>query len=132
RTEDRPAPPLLRRGDALVFGELAATVVGSDPRSPRLLEIRFDREGDALVHAIYREGKPVQYSHLEVDLDLWDVQTVYAARAWAMEMPSAGRPITLAMLEALRDRGVRVAALTHAAGLSATGDAHLDAALPLP
>ena len=33
---------------------------------------------------------------------------------------------------ALRARGVRWAALTHAAGLSATGDPAIDAALPLP
>jgi S-adenosylmethionine:tRNA ribosyltransferase-isomerase len=36
------------------------------------------------------------------------------------------------MLLALRDRGVSIAAITHAAGLSSTGDAALDAALPLP
>src|SRR5205823_9552386 len=32
----------------------------------------------------------------------------------------------------LRQRGVRIAAITHAAGLSSTGDPALDAALPLP
>ena len=47
-------------------------------------------------------------------------------------MPSAGRPLTFASLLALRRGGVGVAALTHAAGLSSTGDAALDAALPLP
>jgi S-adenosylmethionine:tRNA ribosyltransferase-isomerase len=132
RTEDRPPPPSLAVGDTIVLGQLSARVVALDPRSDRLVQIEFDRDGEALVHAIYREGRPVQYSHLQVDLDLWDVQTVYAARPWAVEMPSAGRPITLGMLEALRVRGVRVATLTHAAGLSATGDDALDAALPLP
>jgi S-adenosylmethionine:tRNA ribosyltransferase-isomerase len=47
-------------------------------------------------------------------------------------MPSAGRPLTWGLLAALRARGVRLAALTHAAGLSASGDPTLDAALPLP
>jgi len=60
------------------------------------------------------------------------VQTPYAARPWASEMPSAGRPLRLELLARLRARGVRVAWLTHAAGLSSTGDAGLDAALPLP
>src|SRR5205814_10327250 len=32
----------------------------------------------------------------------------------------------------LRRRGVQLASITHAAGLSSTGDAALDAALPLP
>ena len=49
----------------------------------------------------------------------------------SIEAPSAGYPLDGARLLALRERGVRLAALTHAAGLSATGDAELDAALPL-
>ena len=60
------------------------------------------------------------------------MQTAYAARPWAFEMPSAGRPLSWEILLALRRRGVRWASLTHAAGLSATGDPALDAALPLP
>src|SRR5438552_18652243 len=47
-------------------------------------------------------------------------------------MPSAGRPLSWEILLALRRRGARWASLTHAAGLSSTGDAALDAALPLP
>jgi S-adenosylmethionine:tRNA ribosyltransferase-isomerase len=136
RTEDRPAPPTLAVGDRLALGDVGATVgatVGAiDARSERLVDVRFDVQGPALVDAIYRHGRPVQYSHLRVDLDLWDVQTVYAARPWAVEMPSAGRPLTLGMLRQLADAGVRIATLTHAAGLSATGDDGLDAMLPLP
>jgi S-adenosylmethionine:tRNA ribosyltransferase-isomerase len=60
------------------------------------------------------------------------VQTVYAARPWAFEMPSAGRPLSWEILLALRRRGVRMAALTHAAGLSSTGQPGIDSALPLP
>jgi S-adenosylmethionine:tRNA ribosyltransferase-isomerase len=47
-------------------------------------------------------------------------------------MPSAGRPLSWEILLALRRRGVRLATLTHAAGLSSTGDPALDRALPLP
>ena len=59
------------------------------------------------------------------------MQVAYASRPWAAEMPSAGRPLRWELLLALRDRGVQLASVTHAAGLSATGDAALDAALPL-
>ena len=100
--------------------------------SPRLVELRFDADGDALWAALYKEGRPVQYAHLAHDLPLWAVQTVYATRPWAFEMPSAGRPLSWEILLALRRRGVRWASLTHAAGLSATGDPAIDAALPLP
>lgn len=146
RTEDRPPPPALPVGARLDFAPpvaeiapgaaeiraLAAEIVGRSPLSPRLVELRFDRAGDALWSALYAAGRPVQYSYLAHALPLWAVQTVYAARPWAFEMPSAGRPLSWELLLALRRRGVRWASLTHAAGLSSTGDPALDAALPLP
>lgn len=49
-----------------------------------------------------------------------------------MEMPSAGRALAWSLLDALGARGVAVAAVTHAAGLSSTGDEALDARLPWP
>jgi len=132
RTEDRPAPPELGAGERLRFGDLGAKVVGRAALSPRLLAVRFDADGDALWAALYRHARPVQYSYLAHELPLWAVQTVYAGRPWAFEMPSAGRPLSWETLLALRRRGVALASLTHAAGLSATGDPALDAALPLP
>jgi S-adenosylmethionine:tRNA ribosyltransferase-isomerase len=132
RTEDRPPPPPIDRGALLTFGTLAARVVAVGPLSPRQVVLRFDRAGDDLWAALYREGRPVQYAHLAHPLPLWAVQTVYAGRPFAVEMPSAGRPLSWEILLALRRRGVRWATLTHAAGLSATGDPAIDAALPLP
>ena len=134
RTEDRPAPPRVRPGDRLRFGaaELVAEVRAVSPLSPRLLAVRFDRAGAALWAALYRLGRVVQYAHLARPLPLWSVQNVYASRPWAFEMPSAGRTLSWQLLLELRRRGVALASLTHAAGLSATGDPLLDARLPLP
>ena len=81
---------------------------------------------------LYRLGRPVQYSYAAAPLELWHVQLGYASRPWAAEMPSAGRPLRWELLLALHQRGVRLASVTHAAGLSSTGDPALDAALPLP
>jgi S-adenosylmethionine:tRNA ribosyltransferase-isomerase len=47
-------------------------------------------------------------------------------------MPSAGRPLRLEWIRRLDARGVRTVRLTHAAGLSATGDPAIDRTLPLP
>src|SRR5207244_7687405 len=80
----------------------------------------------------YAAGRPVQYAYRREPLDLWTVQTAYAARPWAAEMPSAGRALTWDVLLALRRAGVAIARLTHAAGLSSTGDDVLDRALPWP
>jgi S-adenosylmethionine:tRNA ribosyltransferase-isomerase len=82
--------------------------------------------------AVYSCGRPVQYSHVVEDLELWSVQTAYGSRPWSVEMPSAGRPLSWRILLALRQRGVELASVTHAAGLSATGDPDLDLQLPLP
>ena len=132
-TESRPPPPTLAPGDALHLGPgLRARVVSRFELSPRLLQIRFETPTDGFWSALYRNGRPVQYAYEAAPLALARVQTPYAARPWASEMPSAGRPLRLELLARLRTRGVRVAWLTHAAGLSSTGDAALDAALPLP
>lgn len=143
RTEDRPLPLPLWPGDIIVFGEklptenkeeplLSAVVEEVPTLSYRLLTIRFHQEGAALFHALYRLGRPVQYSYLKRDLSLWHVQTSYSGRPWAMELPSAGRPLTWGLLRTLQQKGVRLATLTHAAGLSSTGDAILDTLLPFP
>jgi S-adenosylmethionine:tRNA ribosyltransferase-isomerase len=131
-TERRPQPPFLRAGDVIELGELSASVERVSETSARLVDLRFDRDGDALWTALYARGRPVQYGYLDEPLELWSVQTAYATRPWAAELPSAGRPLTWEILEALRRRGIDVATVTHAAGLSATGDPALDAALPLP
>jgi S-adenosylmethionine:tRNA ribosyltransferase-isomerase len=136
-TEHRPPPPALSPGTRIEVGPLAAVVEHVSALSPRLVTLRFldargPLEGDALLAAIYAHGHPIQYAHLLDDLELWSVQTLYAGPPWAVELPSAGRPLSWRAIAALREAGVRFATLTHAAGLSATGDPALDAALPLP
>ncbi len=133
RTEDRPLPPRLAKGARLRFGDaLAATITQVSATSARLVEIAFDERGAALWSALFHHGRPIQYAHVPRPLSLWHVQTPYASRPWCAEIPSAGRPLAWGLLLALIRRGVRVAWLTHAAGLSSTGDAALDARLPLP
>jgi len=134
KTEDRPAPPVLTVNRRIEIAQgLSLAVESIDARSPRLLTVRVEGPAseDAFWSALYKAGKPVQYAYLERDLALWHVQTRYASRPWAMEMPSAGRPLSWSMLLELKRRGVTLRALTHAAGLSSSGDDALDARLPL-
>lgn len=132
-TDRRPPPPPLDPGDCIELGAgLNARVDRVDERSSRLLEVVFEPGGDAFWRALYATGRPVMYSYLARELSLGQVQTGYAARPWAAELPSAGRPLSPGLLAEVRRAGARVVTLTHAAGLSATGDAGLDARLPLP
>ena len=129
RTEDRVAPPPLRAGDALMLGPLRATVLRTLAH-PRLVALRFDGTPDAIWAGIARHGKPIQYAHLAEPLALWDVWTQVAALPVAFEPPSAGFVLDWALLGALKRCGIGFATLTHAAGISSTGDAALDARLP--
>lgn len=131
-TERRPPPPRLAPGASIVIGSERLEVIAVSSRTPRLVTLRWPSAPDARFALIYRAGRPVQYSYEPLPLALWDVQTRFASRPWAVEMPSAARPLDGAMLLALRTRGVQLASLTHAAGLSSTGDPVLDAMLPLP
>ena len=132
-TDRRPAPPPVAPGEVIQLGgALRARVEAVDSRSPRLIEITFAPGGDAFWRALYAIGRPVQYSYLLRELTLHEVSTAYAARPWSAELPSAGRPLTFERLRELRRAGAEIVTLTHAAGLSATGDAALDARLPLP
>jgi len=115
------------------FGaELSARVERVSPLSSRLVDIDFSARGAALWAALYRAGRPIQYAYVEAPLALWHTQTSYASRPICAEMPSAGRPLTWGLLLAMMRRGAEIAALSHAAGLSSTGDPALDACLPLP
>ncbi len=131
RTEDRPSPPLMRAGDMLRLGPLRATVLDVLGHQ-RLIALRFEGAVDAVWAGIARHGKPIQYAHLPAPLALWDVWTRVAALPVAFEPPSAGFVLDWALLSSLKARGVVFATLTHAAGISSTGDAVLDAQLPLP
>ena len=129
RTEDRPLPPSLAAGDRLVLGPIEAwveVVLGH----PRLVRLRFEGRAEAIWAGIARHGRAVQYAHLAGPLNLWDVWTPVAGPPVAFEPPSAGFALDWATLAAIRARGAGFATLTHAAGLSSTGDPELDARLP--
>ncbi|WFU12073.1 S-adenosylmethionine:tRNA ribosyltransferase-isomerase (plasmid) [Rhizobium sp. CB3090] len=129
RTEDRLPPPALSIGDGLRLGPLEAMVERLLDH-PRLLELRFLGNHAAIFAGLAQHGRPIQYAHVPELLVLWDVWTKIAARPFAFEAPSAGFALDWRMLQAWRRRGIDFAALTHAAGISSTGDPALDARLP--
>jgi S-adenosylmethionine:tRNA ribosyltransferase-isomerase len=129
RTEDRLPPPPLAVGEVLRVGKLATRIAAI---AGRRIELVARESEDALWQGLYDAGRAVQYAHRPEPMDLWTVQTAYASRPWAAEMPSAGRALTWDVLLSLRRAGIRIARLTHAAGLSSTGDDALDRALPWP
>jgi len=129
RTEDRPLPPRLAPGDRLALGPLSATVEKT-LGYPRLVSLRFEGTPDAIRAGLARHGRPIQYAHVPRPLALWDVWTPIAGPPVAFEAPSAGFALDWRTIAAMRIRGVAFDTITHAAGLSSTGDAELDRRLP--
>jgi S-adenosylmethionine:tRNA ribosyltransferase-isomerase len=129
RTEDRPLPPLLQRGDTLLLGPLRATVEGL-LEHPRFVSLLFAGTPDEVWAGLASHGKPIQYSHMQTSLELWDVWTRIAGPPVAFEPPSASFVLDWHVLSAIRTHGASFATVTHAAGISSTGDEDLDRLLP--
>jgi S-adenosylmethionine:tRNA ribosyltransferase-isomerase len=130
RTEDRPDPPAVRPGDRLALGPLSATVSHLVLNHPRLVGLDFNGTPGQIWEGLARYGHPIQYSHLATPLAMWDTWTPIAGLPVAFEPPSAGFMLDWAAVASLAARGVHFATLTHAAGISSTGDPELDALLP--
>jgi S-adenosylmethionine:tRNA ribosyltransferase-isomerase len=129
RTEDRISPPVLSQGDRLSLGPLIGIVEGLLDH-PRLFRLRLLGDRASVFAGLARHGRPIQYAHEPEPLALWDVWTKIAADPIAFEPPSAGFALDWRTQSIWRQRGVGFATLTHAAGISSTGDPTLDLELP--
>jgi S-adenosylmethionine:tRNA ribosyltransferase-isomerase len=104
--------------------------VVSHMNHPRLVLLQFEGTPDDIWAGLARHGRPVQYAHLQEPLAVWDTWTPIAGPPAAFEPPSAGFALSWGVLDAMADRRIAFGTLTHAAGLSSTGDPALDAMLP--
>jgi S-adenosylmethionine:tRNA ribosyltransferase-isomerase len=129
RTENRPLPPRLSTGDRLRLGPLSARIVRL-LEHPRLVLLRFDGFTDDIWAGIAHHGRPIQYSHVPVPLAMWDVWTPIAGSPVAFEPPSAGFTLDWRVVARMHARNIDFATITHAAGISSTGDPELDKRLP--
>jgi S-adenosylmethionine:tRNA ribosyltransferase-isomerase len=117
----------LREGMEIDFGKgLKARVFDRDGEVPRLWHLKFGKEGDALLQALYEVGQPIRYEHVSAPFDLDYYQTVYAREPGSAEMPSAGRAFTWKLLFDLRRRGVDTAYVVLHTGLSSYMDDEVD------
>jgi S-adenosylmethionine:tRNA ribosyltransferase-isomerase len=129
RTEDRMSPPPLSPGDHLALGPFVGLVERLLDH-PRLFRLRFLGDHATVFAGLARHGRPIQYAHEPEPLALWDVWTRIAADPIAFEPPSAGFALDWRTQSVWRQRGIGFATLTHAAGISSTGDPMLDLRLP--
>jgi S-adenosylmethionine:tRNA ribosyltransferase-isomerase len=129
RTEDRALPPPLDPGQRLQLGPLTA-VIEKLLGHPRLAALRFENSSAEIWTALAQHGRPIQYAHMPQSLELWDVWTPIAAQPVAYEPPSATFALDWQLLAAFASSNIVFTTITHAAGISSTGDPELDRLLP--
>jgi S-adenosylmethionine:tRNA ribosyltransferase-isomerase len=130
-TEHRPSPPELIPGDHLQLGSLHATVL-SLLDHPRLVSLRLDGSVSEVWQQLAQNGRPIQYAYVPTPLAMWHTWTSIATIPAAFEAPSATFILDWNILKLLAARGITLVTLTHAAGISSTGDPDLDSKLPFP
>jgi S-adenosylmethionine:tRNA ribosyltransferase-isomerase len=98
-------------------GASAVPIAPVDPEQPRLWYVWFQlpRPMHAYLLAV---GEPIRYGYVPLKFPLSDYQTIFARVPGSSEMPSAARPFSRRVLDALRDRGVAVATITLHCGVS--------------
>jgi S-adenosylmethionine:tRNA ribosyltransferase-isomerase len=111
-------------GVSLPCGVVATLLTGHpDARvaaSSRLWRARIPVAG-GLRPWLAEAGRPIRYSYVRRQWPLEAYRTVFArqeAEFGSAEMPSAGRPFTPAVLDALRARGIRIARVVLHTGVS--------------
>jgi S-adenosylmethionine:tRNA ribosyltransferase-isomerase len=129
-TERRLPPPRLQPGDLLTLGRLRARIDALLGGHARLVALRFEETAARVWEGLARHGRPIQYAYVPEPLAIWDTWTVAAGLPAAFEPPSAGFLLDWATIDAIRTQGATFATLTHAAGISSTGDEELDRLLP--
>jgi S-adenosylmethionine:tRNA ribosyltransferase-isomerase len=111
-----PGPLPLEVGDPLEIAGLSARLVTPHPGLPRLWFVRV--EGD-LRKAMDRAGEPIRYGYLEAPYPpLAHYQTLFAREPGSAEMPSAARPFTARVVDALQAKGIVLAEVTLHSGVS--------------
>jgi S-adenosylmethionine:tRNA ribosyltransferase-isomerase len=73
---------------------------------------------EPLLEYLHRHGEPIRYRHQPEPRPLADYQTIFATEPGSAEMPSAARPFSERVLEALEDRGITVATIVLHTGVS--------------
>jgi S-adenosylmethionine:tRNA ribosyltransferase-isomerase len=73
---------------------------------------------EPLLPYLERHGEPIRYRHQLEPRPLDDYQTIFASEPGSAEMPSAARPFSERVLEALEERGITVATIVLHTGVS--------------
>src|SRR5207248_398719 len=104
-TAGKPGPLPIEPAEELRIGAATVRLLSPYPGIPRLWFALADRPFDSM---IAERGGPIHYGYTEAwPMDVY--QTLFSRVPGSAEMPSAARPITPRIREALEKAGIRVA-----------------------
>src|SRR6185503_8393384 len=107
-----------RTGETLQLpADATATLEAPYLSGSRLWAARLELPEPLLAY-LARHGAPIRYRYVPDEHPLAAYETAYAIEPGSAEMPSAGRPVTPAVLTALAARGVAVAPVVLHTGVS--------------
>ncbi len=101
----------------LAGGGSAIMLAPVDPERPRLWYAWF-RLPLAMNAYLEKSGEPIRYGYVRERFPIGDYQTLFASTPGSSEMPSAARPFTPRVVQALESRGVAIATITLHCGVS--------------
>lgn len=110
-----PGPVPVGPGDRLYAGGRAGVVLEGYPGLPRLRFIDFGPGSAPLASPL---AEPIRYGYLDAAYPLSAFQTIFGDVPGSVEMPSAARPFSEAVLRDLDRRGVRRAFILLHTGVS--------------
>lgn len=101
----------------LAAGGSVVTIAPVDPQYPRLWYTWFQLP-EPMYAYLAKHGKPIHYGYVTEEFPLSDYQTIFAREQGSSEMPSAARPFSERVVEALKRRGVEIATITLHCGVA--------------
>lgn len=127
--------PLIAVGErfTLPAGGTAELIAPLHRANPRLWYARVQLPLPAFLY-LRRYGRPIAYGYLDGEYPIDTYQTIFAREPGSVEMPSAGRPFTLRVLDSLYRHGINIAAVTLHCGVSSpeTHEPPLDERFSVP
>lgn len=113
-----PRGPVLR-GDELQLpgGGSAVIIAPADPEHPRSWYAWFQLPMP-MNEYLAAFGEPIRYNYVTEHFPLSAYQTIFAKEPGSAEMPSAARPFTLRVLNAVHERGIEIATVTLHCGVA--------------
>ncbi len=101
----------------LPAGGSAVTIAPLDPQYPRLWYTWFQLP-QRMQDFLGNYGKPIHYGYINEEFPMRDYQTIFAREPGSSEMPSAARPFSKRVVDALIEHGIEIATITLHCGVA--------------